>query len=391
MDCEGFDEVVLDLVYDDGPPWPPQLDEARRHAEGCPRCSTALSTLRQARAAADLTEPPVPAGLERRILDEIDRRQRAREATWWGRIDRLISVLGAYAMRPQTAMGVLLLLMTGLSLILLRVRPADRGSVRITENGVPANEGPPVRPSAAPAVAPIVAAADAVPARKDDDRPGRDGPRERDPAGPRERDPAASGRDVAEPTSAPSLVATATATSTATPAAPVATASATAASADSGQEAAYAAAMEHYKARRYADALRAFDVVASGGGSNSGLAALHAARSARYSSGCSAALPRLDALMTRQVGSSAAEATWEAASCYREIGQIDRARQLYSSLRRVAGYRDRVEKELATIEQRDSSPAAGAGKAAPAAAARPAGTHLTRRPPAPVRSTGVPK
>ena len=44
MDCEGFDEVVLDLVYDDGPPWPPQLDEARRHAEGCPRCSTALST-----------------------------------------------------------------------------------------------------------------------------------------------------------------------------------------------------------------------------------------------------------------------------------------------------------------------------------------------------------
>ena len=76
MDCEGFDEVVLDLVYDDGPPWPPQLDEARRHAEGCPRCSTALSTLRQARAAAELVEPPVPAGLERRILDEIERRQR---------------------------------------------------------------------------------------------------------------------------------------------------------------------------------------------------------------------------------------------------------------------------------------------------------------------------
>lgn len=346
MDCQGFDDVVMDLVYDDGPSSQAQ-DEARAHAEGCSRCAALLASYRGTRGVIALPLPPAPAGLERRILDEVERRRSEREASWWRRLDQAISLLASYAMRPQAAMSAVLMLSLGMSLLLLRARPAGPGAVRITENGIPAE--PPAAAAAAPQATAAAAASVAMPERKSEaELPKRDD-RGRGDVAPTTGRPAELSAAEPAPAAAPPPPAPAAP-------APVATATAlpttTASPADATpQEAAYATAMDHYKARRYAEAVRAFDVVANGGGGNAALAALYAARATRYSGGCGAALPRYDAVASRHVGSGvAAEATWEAAVCYREVGQADRARQLFSSLRRVAGYRDRAERELDALD-----------------------------------------
>jgi TolA-binding protein len=358
MDCEGFDDVVLDLVYDE--PETPLLEEARRHAGGCARCKTSLDSLQQTRLLTELPPLPVPAGLERSILEEVDRRRQEREATWWGRLDRAISLLGSFAMRPQTAMGALLVLMTGLSLVLLRAKPTRQGTVRITEDGVPAAEPP------AQAVASVALAAERRPADLPAPRPREEERSAKQDAPPEAK---AAPREAPPEAAAVATIAAAPAASAALPGAPGpasphqdAEKSSDKAS-DTGPEAAFSSAMEHYKARRYAEAARAFDVVANGGGDNGTRAALYAARATRYSSGCQAALPRFNAIANRQVGTSAAaEATWEAALCYREAGQTEQARQLLGTLRRVAGYRDRVEKELEALESRGSGKEPAAAK-----------------------------
>lgn len=348
MDCEGFDELVLDLLYEDGPS-SQLLDEARHHANICSRCAGSLAILQQARQLVVLPEIPVPAGLENSILAEVERRKQLQEASWWRRLDRAISLLGSFAMRPQTAMGALLVLMTGLSLVLLRAKPAENGSIQITEHGQPAEPAAMVMASATPTT--VDRALPEVPPRKEEER-----------AKSTEPSPPLAAVAAREPAGALSPAAA----STTTVAAPSPAYSAQGEpgkseknSSGDSQEAAFTIAMEHYKARRYGEAMRAFDVVANGGGGNGGLASLYAARSARYSSGCATALPRFDAIANRQVGTSAAsEATWDAAVCYRELGQTERARQLFTTLRRVAGYRDRVERELTALDQRDAIPPA---------------------------------
>jgi len=358
MDCEGFDDVVLDLVYDE--PETPQREEARRHAGGCARCKTSLESLQQTRQLTELPPLPVPAGLERSILEEVDRRRQEREATWWGRLDRVISLLGAFAMRPQTAMGALLVLMTGLSLVLLRAKPTRQGTVRITEDGVPAAE-PPTQAASVALVTERRPADPPAPRPRDDERSAKQDAPPEAKAAPKEA--------PSEVTAAPTIAAAPAASAALPGGAPGPAPHQDAVekggdkASDTGPEAAFSSAMEHYKARRYAEAARAFDVVANGGGDNGTRAALYAARATRYSSGCQAALPRFNAIANRQVGTSAAaEATWEAALCYREAGQTEQARQLLGTLRRVAGYRDRVERELEALEHRSSGKEPAAAK-----------------------------
>ncbi|MCS6901416.1 MAG: hypothetical protein RMJ98_17340 [Myxococcales bacterium] len=340
MDCKGFDDVVLELLYDE--PETPLREEARRHMGSCTRCKASLGALQQVRKLAELPELPVPSGLERSILEEVDRRRQEREATLWGRLDRAISFLGSLAMRPQTAMGALLVLMTGLSLVLLRAKPTRQGTVRITEDGVPAAEPP------ASAVSSVVAATERraadlpTPRLREDERNTKSEVLPETKLSPREilpETPVTSPGGVAAPPAASAL------------------SEGIGKSSDKGNnpgpEAAFSIAMEHYRARRYAEAVRAFDVVANGGGDNGIRAALFAARATRYALGCQAALPRFNSIASRQVGTSiAAEAAWEAALCYREVGQTEQARQLLGTLRRVAGYRDRVDKEMGVLEHR---------------------------------------
>lgn len=351
-DCARFDERVMDILYDEESP---EADAARAHAATCERCTAVLSGLQHAREVVTLPPMPVPPGLEERILAAAHQPDGLGGGglTWARLLDRFISLAGAYAMRPQVAMGALLMLMVGTSLLMLRARPAGPGAVQITEDGVPHGEVD--RPRVA-APSPTVGDRRAAPEAhgKSDERAAKVDAPGRDVAAPAAA-PAAPppAADMREPTAAATATAEATAAASAAPAAAP------------PEDAAYASAMDDYKARRYSDAAKGFEIVAQGGGANAPSAALHAARATRFSAGCGAALPKLDAVASRYVGTGvAAEASWDAAVCYREVGQVDRARQLFQALRRVAGYRDRAEKELAGLESPPSAAKAGKKPAA---------------------------
>lgn len=133
MDCETFERIVLDRVF-------LELDEltmgaAQRHVAHCSRCRSIEVGLRATREVCRLpTTTPTEeftegvVAFERQIRSVLPLRQRA---------NRAVSVLAAYAMRPQPTMAALLLLMIGASLFLVRARPTDRALVQITERGVP--------------------------------------------------------------------------------------------------------------------------------------------------------------------------------------------------------------------------------------------------------------
>lgn len=115
--------------------------------------------------------------------------------------------------------------------------------------------------------------------------------------------------------------------------------------------------------------------------------ALAEARAVRQKSGCGAAVTAYDEVGARFPATvSAAEAMWEAADCYKAMGNAGKARELYESLRSFASYRDRAEAELAdtgsgyanNASQQMASRAPAAAPAAPPpvaakAAAKPAG------------------
>jgi hypothetical protein len=99
-------------------------------------------------------------------------------------------------------------------------------------------------------------------------------------------------------------------------------------------------------------------------------AALAEARAVRDASGCAAAVPKLGAVASGYAGTQvAADAMWDQASCYKQMGEAQRAHALYRALRGT-GYRDRAEQELAAAATAASAQQAVA--AAPAAAPPPA-------------------
>src|SRR3954453_533885 len=136
MDCEKFDQIIIDALYD-------ELDEltlaaAKRHAEGCPRCQAAWSGLKATRKIGILPLVDAPVGLDSRILQAA--REAQRNVPWPKRLGRGISWAGSYAMRPQTAMAAILLLILGSSVIFVRVKPDRSGApsrVSVTERGIP--------------------------------------------------------------------------------------------------------------------------------------------------------------------------------------------------------------------------------------------------------------
>lgn len=107
-------------------------------------------------------------------------------------------------------------------------------------------------------------------------------------------------------------------------------------------------------------------------------AALSEARAVRQKSGCAAAVKAYDEVGARFPATvSAGEAMWEAADCYKSMGDEKRAREMYEALRSYASYRDRAEAELAqadanAMNQQQSKMAVNAPPtAAPPAAAPP--------------------
>ena len=180
MDCEKFDSHLIDELYD-------ELDEVthaamRRHADGCARCSSALSGLRATREVGVMPLVEPSDELEARILEATAFAQRG--APWHRKLWRGVAWAGSHAMRPQLAMAAVFVLCIGASLMLL---PGGSGApVRITERGEPAPDEAPaaVAEQAAPpaaAAAVTVAANEAEDGRaegKAKDKRGDDAPAE---------------------------------------------------------------------------------------------------------------------------------------------------------------------------------------------------------------------
>jgi TolA-binding protein len=375
VDCEKFDRIVLDLLYD-------ELDEltsaaAKRHMEHCTRCRSIGAGLRATREVGMLPLVDAPEGLELRILQA---ERHATELLPLGkRLGRGLSLLAGYAMRPQLAMAALLMLMIGSSLLFLRAQPGDREHVLVTERGVPEsdNDSVAVLPKKVDSLANESARAAARPgARADDAAPRRD--RAVAEAKPEARAPAAPMENRPEP------VATA---------APATEGFANAVADDKGEDssgevasdtdASYNAAMAAYRDGRYSEAERRFAAIASQGGAHAPSAALYEVQALRMVSGCPSAAPRFDDVHSRYPGAVGNDAAWQAADCFRSLGELARARQDYQDLMSDPNYKGRAQEALAELDQRASDQEVAARKAAaPAKAKANAGAAAATPPPA---------
>ena len=370
MDCEKVESAMMDELYG-------ELDELtsaalKRHIAGCARCAALLGGLRATRrlAALPLVEPP--AALEERILRVASETHPVLPLD--RRLARMVSLAGNWAMRPQTAMAAVFLVMFGTSVLLLRGRssraPAS-ASITVTEEGTPAPVAcvtglPPPEPMAtSPTTAssqlaatarpteakPAVAAATGSPA----DSPlgavrSRTAAAKAAPATDEERavdSPtagAAPGAGMAYGAPAPAE-APATVPAGAPPAVRAESPQRTFATAPAPPEAqaSFATALSAYRAGRFEDAFRAFDALSTG----DPVADLYAARSLRQGRGCRASLERFDRVAIRAPGSTPAwDALLEGAYCYASVGNVGQARNNLNRLRSVDSHRDRAQKEL---------------------------------------------
>lgn len=330
MDCERFERVVLELLYD-------ELDEltgaaARRHLEHCARCQGIVSGLRATREVGALPLVDPPDGLELRILEA---ERKARQGLPLGkRFGRAVSVLAGYAMRPQLAMAAILLLAIGGSLVFLRAHPGDREHVQVTERGAPEGESDTV------AILPVPAAETepekAVAAK---------------PLGSVAQAPKEEGAKlgVIEGTTGPS---------------------------DSDGDSAFDSARTAFDEGRFGEARKQFDEVAARGGTQAAEAAFRAALSAKKGESCAVAVSLFDQVATRYPGTRFGyDATWEAANCYEGIGNSERARAGYQALLDEPSYGDRARSALAQLDRAEQPVEVAARKARaasrPAAAAAP--------------------
>jgi hypothetical protein len=383
MDCEKFESAMMDELYG-------ELDEltsaaAKRHVAGCARCSALLGGLRATRRVATVPLVDPPADLEDRILAAVKEAQKV--VPFGRRVARAISVAGSWAMRPQTAMAALFLVMIGTSVLLLRGKSARApvgAEVTVTEQGAPA---------AAPAasVATITATTD-LPASSATPMAGLARAIEPKPvatatAAPADlaeegrgyaRGPAKAlggkDKDDQNMASADNASAPGGLGNTLPPAAPAAAAGG--APAQFGQAAQaqlekkaetspMTSAIQSYRAGRFDDATRAFDALAPSDPN----AELWAARAVRESKGCSNALARFDKVAQRAGGTPPGwDALLEGALCYRAVGNFNNARVRLTALLKVDSHKDRAQAEIDRLNQLQQ---AQASQAPAAAAARP--------------------
>jgi hypothetical protein len=143
MDCEKFETAMIDELYD-------ELDEltsaaAKRHVAGCARCAALYSGLRATRrvmsSAGGIPMVEIPSTLEDRILAAT--REAQKVVPFRRRFASAISAAGSWAMRPQTQMAAVFLLMIGSSVVFLkggRNASSSRATapMTVTEQGAPA-------------------------------------------------------------------------------------------------------------------------------------------------------------------------------------------------------------------------------------------------------------
>jgi hypothetical protein len=377
MDCEKFEAAMMDELYG-------ELDELtsaamKRHASGCARCNALLSGLSATRRLASIATVEVPAGLEEKILAA--GREADKVVPIQRRVARVVSLAGRWAMRPQTAMAAVFLVMVGTSVLFITgkaSRSPASASVTVTEQGSPATQVAAATAAASAAPAPYgapvaldkvpVPAAPAALAREESARATTKGFAQQ---------PTPSKDDDSLAQNGPSRYAPAPTTAAAAPMAGGGAADlGGVAAAEKHSVSPIAAAIQTYQAGRYDDAAHAFDALAPGDPN----AALWAARSVRESKGCKAALSRFDQASQRGAGSPPGwDALLEGALCYRALGDFPNARLRLQALLKVDSHKDRAQAELDRMNQMQAGQGgAGAAGAAKAAAPAPAPPPASR-------------
>jgi hypothetical protein len=400
MDCEKFESAMMDELYG-------ELDEltsaaAKRHVAGCARCTALVGGLRATRrlAAVPLVEPP--PGLEERILAAA--REAQKVVPIRRRASHVLSLAGSWAMRPQTAMAALFLVMIGTSVLLLRGRSARSPAptaVTVTEQGAPAlvaaaaptatSTNEPVSVASASAAYAYRAgweakppAATAAPVDLAEDQRNA---HLKGALAAKDKDDLSRGLDNASaPGGAPNTLPPAPSPVGAGGSyggfaqnAPAAAAPPPAAMLDAQKQqlekksdlSPFDTALQTYRAGRFDDATRAFDALAPADPN----ADLWAARAVRESKGCRNALARFDRVARRAGGAPAGwDALLEGALCYRAVGDFANARVRLTELLKVDSHKDRAQAELDRLNQLqqaqgNTGPAAAAARPAPKRAA----------------------
>jgi hypothetical protein len=363
MDCERFEATLIDELYG-------ELDEltsaaTKRHAAGCARCATLLGGLRATRRVAVLPQVEPSADLEDRILAAA---KDAQKVVPIGRkVSRAISWAGSWAMRPQTAMAAVFILMVGSSVLFVRRRKvADNATVTVTAQGAPAASAPapapsdesasldskvaaaahgagPVAPPYAPATAASATPSDGLGGiAKADSKggsggtSGQRGTEDQEPVVDRTRSEALNAQ---APAGAPALARAAQMGS-----------GGKGEVADSPAQGPLDQAKALYAAKDYVAATNAYDAIAATGDLE---AALGAARSVRDGNGgCAVAKDRFDQIAARAWGTTAGyDATLEAGRCYRALGATDAAQARYAKLLTVQQFAPRAQAEINGMSQ----------------------------------------
>jgi len=342
VDCEKFETLLIDELYG-------ELDEVtsaavRRHAAGCARCGALLSGLRATRKVAALPVEEPSADLEDRILSAV--REQQKVLPFRARAAMAISRAGAWAMRPQTAMAAVFLVVIGTSFVLVQSR---KSAPQAAANA----EGAPVAASAAPTA---MASALALESRESAFAHGvveqKEAPGHLAPAAPslamnepsvdglldkakdeeklKNDDLAANAQTIAGAgDQSATLGASRAGGSGGGAAGPRAQAEASEAPKPTGGS--FREAQSAYDTRRYDDARSQWDQLAP----TDPNASLWAGRAERAKAGCDqAALTRFESARSRTTPGSTVwnDATLEAARCYRDLGDTATARARYAAL-----------------------------------------------------------
>ena len=321
MDCEHFDRVVLDWLYQ-------ELDDietsaSQRHLAHCNRCRNITSHLKASREVGLTPQEPVSDTLIGRVLEAEKAAHAALPLT--KRLGRMVSVLAGWTMRPQLAMGALLLLMIGASLVFLRARPSERDLGSLTERGVP--EQSPRSGVVLPGV-PI------------------DSTHRTEPI-------AESAQPVAAPTVETKAQEGGAAGAQAKPV--VLT--------DVEAKERFEKAVANFRDGDYSDAKGEFEILAQTTSSVAPHAALFAARSTEQEQGCAVAIARYETISkstATKMRTLSDEATWLGAECERRLKRWDSARSKYERLRSVPSYGARADQALRALRRAATiSPDAG--------------------------------
>jgi tetratricopeptide (TPR) repeat protein len=363
MDCEKFESAMMDELYG-------ELDEltsaaAKRHVAGCVRCAALVGGLRATRRVASMPLVDPPADLEERILAAVREAQRA--APLRGRVARAVSLAGSWAMRPQTAMAALFLVMIGTSVLLLRGKSSHAPpseDVTVTERGAPALEPLPTTAAASAAADPASALVGSAAALA---RPLEGKPAISPAPGELAGDLRAAHSKSGSAALPPAPQAGASLSGPAPMGGQGGWAQQAAAPADKRQDPSpFDAALQSYRAGRFDDAARSFDGLAAADPN----ADLWAARAVRESKGCRNAVARFDKVARRASGTPPGwDALLEGALCYRALGDFSKARVYLTALLTVDSHKDRARAELDRINQLQQPQ--GTTAPAAAAAARP--------------------